>query len=646
MIFAVTTIVAAVQGQQPPPAGTAVVAGRVMDMVSGNPVGGASVMLATVAAAATPTSAPAPPSPSAPSRRVLAIANDDGRFVFRDVPAGTYTLTATFAGLWPGVFGQRRAAGPSKPITIADSARETSLIVPMWRLGTISGTIRDDRGEPVPGLYVNVLRRVNNNGRLELSFSGGGGEATDDRGRYRVSGLLPGTYAVAVHSALRTNPVVDVDAYYASAAAGTVTPLLRRFRETRVINQTDSGLVIGEWLLGVSNGDAQPMPGPNGTVLVHPTVFYPNARTGDEATLLTLAAGTDRSGIDMTLPLVQGMRVSGVLTGPDGPAVNYGLRISPVSGGDVAFEIPIVYAMTDTRGRFAFLGVPPGAYVIRAYRVQPSGPLFIPPTAGGPPGTRVEMLAPSSTPLPSWFGELPVTVGSAHVDGLSITMQPGARVSGRLVFEGATPPPPPARLQQVSVSIHPQFGTPEGPPNEARANAQGQFTTQQFPPGRYVVQNVTTPGPEWTLASIRFGTSDAAAQAVTIGTQDIGDVVVTFTDKTITLSGDVRGAEAAAPAGTAGTMDQATVMLFPADYQSWIASGMSPRRMATAVTSSTGAYQLKVPLPGEYLVVAIPPEIAPSTDADFLKRVSGAGIRVTLAAGESKTQALTVARVR
>jgi hypothetical protein len=623
---------------QQPQTGTAVVAGRVMDMVTANPVGGASVTLAMVAAT-TPAGPPGPPSPSAPTRRVAATANDDGRFVFRDVPAGTYTLTSSFAGLSPGAHGQRRPAGPSKPITIADGARESSLIVPMWRLGTISGTVRDDRGEPVVGVAVGVLRRMLNNSTGRVEMVSVGGEATDDRGRYRVSNLLPGTYAVAVRTHLRTNPVADVDAYYAAAGSGTAMPLLRRFRETGVINHTDSGLVVGEWLVGVSHGDAQPMPGPNGTLLVHPTTFYPNARASGEATLITLATGADRSGVDMTLPLVQGMRVSGVLTGPDGPAVNYGLRISPVSGGDVAFEIPIVYAMTDSRGRFAFLGVPPGAYVIRVYRVQPVGPLFVPPTAGGAPGTRVEYVDPSSSPLPSWFGELPVTVGSAHVDGLSITMEPGARVSGRIVFDGATPPPPPARLQQVSISIRPQFGMPDGPPNDARANAQGQFATQGFAPGRYVVQNVTTPGPEWSLASIRFGSSDAAVQAVTIGAQDVGDVVVTFTDKTITLSGDVRAAESGAP-------PDATVVLFPADYQSWIASGMSPRRTVTAVTSATGAYQLKVPLPGDYLVVAIPPEIAPEIDAEFVKRVSASGVRVTLAAGDSKTQALTVAKVR
>ena len=633
------TITTTPAAQQQTPAGTAVVVGRVVEMVTNTPVGGASVTLAT-AAVAPVAGAPAPPSPSAPARRVVAVTNDDGRFVIRDVPGGTYTITAAFPGLASGAYGQRRPAGPSRPITVADGAREP-VVIPMWRLGAISGTVRDDRGEPATGVYVNVLRRVMNNGRVELTFTGGGGEAVDDRGRFRVSNLVPGTYAVTVNSALRTNAVADLDAYYASAAAGTVTPLLLRFRETGVLNITDNtgALVIGEWQLSTSNGDPRPLPGPDGTALVHPNLFYPGARTSGGATLITIGPGTERDGVDLTLPLVPGMRVSGTLTGPDGPAVNYGLRIAPVSTGDPAFEIPIGYAVTDTRGRFAFLGVPSGAYVIRAYRIQPSGPLFIPPAAGGPPGTRVEAIEPSASPLPWWFGELAVTVGSSHVDGLAMMMQPGARVSGRVVFEGDTPPPAAARLQQVVMSIRPQFGLSEGPPNEARANAQAQFATQGFAPGRYVVQTVTSPGPEWTLASIRFGTTDVVGQAFTIGTQDVGDVTITFTDKTITLAGEVRAAESGPT--------EATVVLFPADHQAWVASGMSPRRTAVAVTSPTGgAYQLRVPLPGEYLVVAIPPDIAPEIDGEFAKRFSAAGVRVSLAAGDAKTQALTVARVR
>ena len=628
-------VFAEVPHAQQPQTGTAVVAGRVMDMVTGKPVGGATVTLATAAAAPASAGPPAPPSPGAPSRRVVATANDDGWFVFRDVPAGTYTLTSTFPGFSPGGLGQRRPAGPSRPLTIADGAREVAFVVPMWTLSTISGTVRDDRGEPVVGVAVRVLRRQLNNstGRIEMMYAGG--EVTDDRGQYRVIYLLPGTYAVSVSSGMRTNAVADVDAYYAAAAAGTAAPLLRKFRESGVLNMSSSGLVVGEWQLSQSNGDPPAIPAANGTVLVHPPTFYPNARTGGEAGLITIAPGVFAYGIDLTLPLVSGMRVSGELSGPDGPAPNHALRLWPASTPGAGYEIPIAYAMTNSGGRFVFLGVPPGSYVIRAYRVQPTGPIFIPPTAGGPPGTRVESIDPSATPLPSWFGELPVTVGASHVDGLVMRMQPGARVSGRIAFDGATPLPPAARLQQISISIRPQFAAIDGPPNDARPNAQGQFASQGFAPGRYVVQSVTAPGPEWTLASIRFGAIDATVQPVTIGAEDIQDVVVTFTDRTITLTGDVRAAES-------GGAPEATVVLFPADIQGWVASGTSQRRTATAVTSPTGAYQLKVPLPGEYFVVAIPPDVSPDIDADFAKRFSAGAVRVSFAAGDSKTQPLTV----
>ena len=610
-------------------------------MVSNTPVGGAVVTIVQVAATPPAGGPPSPAPAAAQTRRAVAVANDDGRFVFRDLPAGTYTVTAVFPGLASGAHAQRRPSGPSRPISVDDAARMPNLVIPMWRLGTISGTVRNDRGEPATGVWVSVMRRVMNNGRYELVFTGGGGEAADDRGRYRISNLQPGTYAVVVRSSLRTNAVADLDAYHASAAAGTAVPLLTRFRETGVLNISDNsgGLVVGEWQLSTSSGNPSPIPGPNGGVLVHPTTYYPNARASEDASLISIGAGTDREGIDLTLPLVAAHRVSGVLTGPDGPAANYGLRISPVASGDVAFEVPNGYAVTDTRGRFAFLGVTPGAYKVGAYRVPAAGPLFIPPTAGGPPGVRVEMFDPSPTPVPSWFGELAITVGSTNVDGLMITMQPGARLSGRIVFEGAAPAPPPARVQQMTIAIRPQFGLPDGPTTDVRPNQQGQFATPGLAPGRYVVQNVTAPGPEWTLSSIRFGTTDAAGQAFTLGSQDVGDIVIAFTDKVIMLTGDVRQAEA-------GAAPDVTVVAFPADHQSWIAAGMSPRRTATAVASSTGAYQLKVALPGEYLVVAIPPEVAPEIDAEFVKRFSASAVRLSLAAGETKTQALTVARVR
>jgi hypothetical protein len=84
----------------------------------------------------------------------------------------------------------------------------------------------------------------------------------------------------------------------------------------------------------------------------------------------------------------------------------------------------------------------------------------------------------------------------------------------------------------------------------------------------------------------------------------------------------------------------------PADVAAWIRSGMSPLRIASTSTSVNGAYQLTVPLPGDYLVVAIPPEISPEVTPEFAARFAAGGTRVSLAAGDSKTLPLTLRRPR
>jgi hypothetical protein len=94
-------------------------------------------------------------------------------------------------------------------------------------------------------------------------------------------------------------------------------------------------------------------------------------------------------------------------------------------------EIPVGYATTDDAGRFAFLGVTPGSYTVRAYCLQPAGPAFrfAPPAAGAPPITEVERVAPGAAESPL-FAETEVSVGASHVDDLSLALRPGASASG------------------------------------------------------------------------------------------------------------------------------------------------------------------------------------------------------------------------
>jgi hypothetical protein len=273
-----------------------------------------------------------------------------------------------------------------------------------------------------------------------------------------------------------------------------------------------------------------------------------------------------------------------------------------------------------------FLGVPPGSYVVRAFRVEAAGELMA-RMGGAPP-------APAGPPASSLFAELPVTVGASAIDNLSLTLEPGVVLAGRMHFDGSATAPTADQIGRMMIGIR---SVTEGDERTTRLDPTGVFRTPGHAPGRYLF-NVTPPPPGWTLASVRVDGVDAAGQAFTLGDDDVTDIVVTFTDKTISLTGSVSGEDAT-------VLPEATVVVMPADVRAWIASGMSPRRVATTSTS-TGAYQLTIPLPGNYLVVAVPPDVNPEVDPDFATRFAASAVRVSIAAGETKTQPLTVRRSR
>ena len=238
------------------------------------------VTLSTPAAApagAPAASAGAPPSPSsAPVRRAAAVANAEGRFVFRDVPAGTYTLAATRNGYSPGATGRRRPGGPTRTFTIADGARVTDTVVSMWRLSTISGSVRDDRGEPVIGVYVSAMRLMTFGGRTLLNF-GGGGEATDDRGHFRIHNIESGSYVLMLRATPQSVSVATVERYWAAAASGTVAAMARELRMGGALDLAKQGVVVDGWQVATSS-DPLILPGPNGTILMPAMTFSGNVR--------------------------------------------------------------------------------------------------------------------------------------------------------------------------------------------------------------------------------------------------------------------------------------------------------------------------------------------------------------------------------
>src|SRR5437016_5570393 len=80
------------------------------------------------------------PGSGAPPR---ILTGGEGRFLFRDLPAGSFTITATKGGYADGASGRRVIAGPAQPVVLTAAERTADVAVRIWKNGVIAGTIVD-----------------------------------------------------------------------------------------------------------------------------------------------------------------------------------------------------------------------------------------------------------------------------------------------------------------------------------------------------------------------------------------------------------------------------------------------------------------------------------------------------------------------
>ena len=95
--------------------------------------------------------------------------------------------------------------------------------------------------------------------------------------------------------------------------------------------------------------------------------------------------------------------------------------------------------MTDADGSFTFLGVPPGQYVARATVPARTS---IPAEMAGNAVMQMALGRMGGGPVAT-YAQAPVSVAGEDVTGLALRLVEGARVSGKLAFDGSAPPPQP-----------------------------------------------------------------------------------------------------------------------------------------------------------------------------------------------------------
>jgi hypothetical protein len=642
LLVALTVTITHAQAPPPqsPPTGTGLIVGQVVDAASGSPIPGA---VATISGAALASSGSPP--------RIQALTGGDGRFVFRDLPKGAFTITATKGGYLEGAVGRRRPGGLTQTIELADGARTGVLTVPMWKHGVLSGTVVDEAGEPVIGIQVRVMRRAFAGGTRR--FTAGPNAQTDDRGIYRIPGLVPGDYIAAIASTQAAVPATTIDEYRQMMQMNDPgrTALMSALAEAGAmgpIGAPGTNMQIGTQVQTLGRGATPPPAAERGPMFAYPTTFHPAALSSAQAAVVTIGSREERTGIDFQIKPVAMYRVSGVVMGPDGPAATVPVKLIPAEAEGLSLEIDAASTVTDRNGLFTLIGVPPGQYVLRITKVprpaqgaatttvvsSGTGTMMM-STLGDPPAG-----APPIPTDPTLWALQPIAVGRTDVANVTIGLRTGLRVSGRVEFDGAKEKPTAQMLGRLPVTIEPieGRGTLPGILPGRIDPATSQFTTYGLPGGRYFVRIGGAP-PGWTFKSATYQGRDVSDVPLDLDASDAAGVVITFTDQATELSGTAQGARGGDP--------DATIIVFPSDNTGWVNTGLNPRRIRSIRSGPNGAYKVSGLPPGSYFVAAVPDESAGDwQDPRFLEALARSATQVTLDEGEKKTQNVRTTQAR
>jgi hypothetical protein len=446
------------------PAPSGRITGRVVASDNGHPIKRARVL---VTAAELPG-----------GRGVLT--DDGGVFEIAELPPGRYSVNVSKVGFVALSYGQRRPLQAGTPLQLGDGQQLKGIDFRLPRGSVVAGRLVDEDGEPMPGATVGVMRYQYLQGDRRLVSAGSG--QTDDKGQFRVWGLMPGDYYV---SAVARN--------FAFGPGGR-----GGFGGGR-------GGFAGR---GTSGG------GDEESIAYAPT-YFPGVESVDQAKAITVGLSQEVLDVNFSMHLVRTARIDGRVVNPDGTPVTAGNVQLLAESARTRGQIGVRYGgRIDWDGTFAIGNVPPGRYVLHAR------------------ADDAEALE---------YGAQPVAVTGEDLTDLSVIVSPGATISGKVTFSPTSAPPDYTQVRVVAAAV--EQGV-EGPA-QSRVDKDGTFSIRGVAAGPHLVRpQGQLRG--WVLESVTIGGRDTTDTPIDLrAEQALANVVVAFTDKISQITGTLTNVQGA-----------------------------------------------------------------------------------------------------
>jgi hypothetical protein len=340
--------------------------------------------------------------------------------------------------------------------------------------------------------------------------------------------------------------------------------------------------------------------------------YFPGTHQPSDATSITVHVGQEASAEFQLFP-ARLSRIRGTVIDTSGKPAGRGVMVM-ASPADGVIGPGGSGASVEADGSFTIAGLAPGAYHLMAT------------SAWGPMGRSGEEPVAATAD---------VAVGGDDVDGVVLTLRPGAVASGEIVVEGTGAAIKPgsvnvqARPTDLSRPIRGMFSPP------ARVNDDLSFElTGLF--GRHVLMVSGLP-PGWYLKGVTLrGTDVTDAGFTTEPGRRLTGLQVVVTDRVTALTGEVADRRGE-------PVTDFTVVAFAEDPDLWTSPMM--RHVRSARSNQEGRFRLEGLPPGRYHAVAL--EFADMNELmnpDLLRRLADEATMVTLAEGEPRTVRLTLIR--